>query len=164
MLLTVYDLSTIPVQDMAGFTTRDFLKLIRDNALRQFARKNYFCAEHLLELFTLQGHPIDKHNDQYPLGRATIGLLGGVLEAIWLDRLPSSRGRPLGGLLTEAYKKGVLKLDTKIGCLSSLLCFMRNHVHPDRDIQRLDYFIDMNVAKGCKVAIDMAIGDLLAGS
>ncbi|MGH9556747.1 MAG: hypothetical protein ACRD2Y_13090 [Terriglobales bacterium] len=92
VLLTVYDLSTTHVLDMKGFTTHDFRMLIRDDALRRFAGENYFCAEHLLQLFTLQGQHIDKHNDQYPLGRATIGLIGGVLEAVWLDRLPSVRG------------------------------------------------------------------------
>jgi hypothetical protein len=159
MLFILYDLSTAHPLDMPGFTVLDFQKLIKNDALRRFAGENYFCAENLLVLVTLKGQHINK-DDQYPLGRATVGLIGGVLEAIWLDRLPSAKLRTLGGLLKEAHKKGVLQLNTKIASLSSLLCFMRNHIHPDRDAQRLDYFIDMNVAKGCKVALDMAIADL----
>jgi hypothetical protein len=162
LLFTVYDLSITHVLDMSGFTTVDFLKLIKDDKLRRFAGENYFCTENLLVMFTRTNQHIDKHNDQYPLGRAIVGLIGGVLEAMWLDRLPGVRVKTLGGVLREAHQKGVLQPDTKIAALSSLLCFMRNHVHPDRDAQRLNYFIDMNVAKGCKVALDMAIADLLA--
>ena len=162
LLFTVYDLSTTHALDMPGFTIVDFLKLIKDDKLRRFAGENYFCVEHLLVMFQLEHQHIDKINDRYPLGRAIVGLIGGVLEAIWLDRLPGSRGKTLGGVLWQAHKNGVLQPNTKLAALSSLLCFMRNHVHPDRDVQRADYFIDMNVAKGCKVALDMAISDLLA--
>jgi len=161
LLFTVYDLSTIHPLDRPGFTVVDFHKLIKDDALRRFAGQNYFCVENLLVMFTLNGQHINKADDQYPLGRAAIGLIGGVLEAIWLDRLPSLRGDTLGRLLTEAHKRGVLKASTKLAALSSLLLFMRNHVHPDRDAQRQDYFIDMNVATGCKIALDMTISDLL---
>jgi len=161
LLFTVYDLSTTHPLDMPAFTTVDFLKLIKDDKLRRFAGENYFCTENLLVMFSLENQHIDKHNDQYPLGRAIVGLIGGVLEAIWLDRLPGVRGKTLGGVLREAHQKGALQPNTKLAALSSLLCFMRNHVHPDRDAQRLNYFIDMNVAKGCKVALDMTIADLL---
>jgi len=164
LLFTVYDLSTIHALDMPGFTTVDFLKLIKNDKLRIFAGENYFCTQHLLVMYTLANQHVDKHNDQYPLGRAIVGLIGGVLEAIWLDRLPGVRVKTLGGVLREAHQNRILQPDTKIAALSSLLCFMRNHVHPDRDAQRLNYFIDMNVAKGCKVALDMTIADLLTTS
>jgi len=45
--------------------------------------------------------------------------------------------------------------------LSSMMLYLRNHVHPDRDAARTAYFIDINVAKGCKVALDWVIADLL---
>src|SRR5260370_4650254 len=162
VLFAVYDLMSIHPLDMKGFTTTDFLKLIKSDPLRRFAGENYFCTENLLVMFTLQGQHIDKANDQYPLARAIMGLIGGVLEAIWLDRMPpSATGKTLGAILTEAHKQGVLKLDTRIAALSSLLCFMRNHVHPGRDIKRQHYFINMEVAKGCKAALDWAISELL---
>jgi len=162
VLFTVYDLISMHPLDMKGFTTADFLKLIKSDPLRRFAGENYFCTENLLVMFTLQGQHIDKVNDQYPLARAIMGLIGGVLEAIWLDRMsPSAMGKTLGAILTEAHKQGVLKLDTRIAALSSLLCFMRNHVHPGRDIKRQHYFINMEVAKGCKAALDWAISELL---
>ncbi|MGH9428554.1 MAG: hypothetical protein ACRD2L_19880, partial [Terriglobia bacterium] len=106
ILLTVYNLSRTHALDMPGFTTLDFLKLIKNDALRRFAGENYFCAERLLQQFTLEGQHIDKNNDQYPLGRATVGLFGGVLEAIWLDRVPSGRVGTLGRLLAKAHKQG----------------------------------------------------------
>jgi len=70
-------------------------------------------------------------------------------------------GKTLGSILAEAYKQGILKLDTRIAALSSLLCFMRNHVHPDENIKRQHYFINMEVAKGCKAALDWTISELL---
>lgn len=73
------------------------LKLIKHDALRRFAGENYFCAEHLLQLFTLEGQHIDKHDDQYPLGRATVALIGGVLESICSTGFP-----PSGAGLLEA--------------------------------------------------------------
>jgi hypothetical protein len=162
VLFTVYDLISIHALDMKGFTTIDFLELIKSDALRRFAGENYFCTENLLVMFTLKGQNIDKINNQYPLARAIVGLVGGVLEAIWLDRLPpAAKGKTLGSILAEAHKQGILKLDTKIAALSSLLCFMRNHVHPGRDIKRQHYFINMEVAKGCKAALDLTISELL---
>jgi hypothetical protein len=162
VLFTVYDLISIHALDMKRFTTTDFLKLIKSDALRRFAGENYFCTQNLLEMFTLQGQHIDKVNDQYALARAIVGLVGGVLESIWLDRMsPSAMGKTLGGILREAHKQGVLRLDTRIAALSSLLLFMRNHVHPGRDIQRQNYFINMDVAKGCKAALDWTISELL---
>jgi hypothetical protein len=147
---------------MKGFTTTDFLKLIKSDALRRFAVENYFCTENLLVMFSLEGQHIDKINDQYPLARAIVGLVGGVLEAIWLDRMPpAAMGKTLGLILADAHKQGILQLDTRIAALSSLLSFMRNHVHPGRDIQRQHYFINMKVAKGCKAALDWTISELL---
>lgn len=161
ILLTVYDLSVVHALDMPGFTVVDFQRLIKDDMFRRFAGENYFCAQDLLEMFTLQGQHLDKNNGRYPLGRAIVGLIGGVLEAVWLDRLPGLRKVTLGQLLRAAHEKGVLQPNTKLAALSSLLCFMRNHLHPGQDAQRLKYFVDMNVAKGCKVALDIAIFDLL---
>lgn len=161
LLFTVYDLSIAHSLDVPGFTVVDFQRLVKDDVLRRFACENYFCAENLLVMFTLQGQHIDKNNDRYPLGRATVGLIGGVLEAIWLERLPGVQKGTLGHLLKLAHERGVLRPDSKLAALSSLLCFMRNHLHPGLDAKRSNYFIDMNVAKGCKVALDMAISELL---
>jgi len=164
ILFSIYDLSTTHALDMPSFTVLDFKRLIENDGLRRFAGENYFCAQDLLEMFTVEGQHIDKINGRYPLGRATVGMIGGVLEAIWLDRLPGIQKGTLGQLLRLAYEKGVLQPDTNLAALSSLLVYMRNHLHPGLDVQRLQYFIDMNVAKGCKVALDMSISDLLKQS
>jgi hypothetical protein len=160
-LFGVYDLSTTHILDMPGFTTKDFQRLIKNNSMRVFAGESYFCAERLLTMFTLEGQHIDRNNDQYPLGRATVGLIGGVLEAIWLDRLTGVQKGTLGQILKTAHEKGLLQPNSRLAALSSLLCFMRNHLHPGLDVRRLHYFIDMNVAKGCKIALDITISDLL---
>jgi hypothetical protein len=161
ILLAVYDLSVVHALDMPCFTVLDFQRLIKNDVFRRFAGENYFCVQNLLETVTLQNQHIDRYNDQYPLGRASVGLIGGVLEAIWLDRIRGLRKVTLGQLLREAHTRGALQPNSKLAALSSLLCFMRNHMHPGLDAQRLNYFIDMNVAKGCKVALDIAISDLL---
>ena len=43
------------------------------------------------------------------------------------------------------------RLGTKLAALSSIMLYLRNHVHPDRDAAGTAYLIDINVAKGCKV-------------
>jgi len=165
VLFTVYDRIGVHALDMPTFTITDFQKLIKSDALRVFAGENYFCAQDLLEMFTLKGQPIEKVNGQYPLARAVVGMVGGVLEAIWMDRIPpvgtGKTPNTLGAILTEAHGQGILKPDSRIAALSSLLLFMRNHIHPGRNIKRQHYFINMNVAKGCKAALDWTISELL---
>jgi hypothetical protein len=85
----------------------------------------------------------------------------GVLEAILADRLPAARSKPLGVLIAEAKYANIVKVGTKLAALSSMMLYLRNHVHPDRDTTRTAYFIDVNVARGCKVAVDWVIADLL---
>jgi len=41
-----------------------------------------------------------------------------------------------------------------------MMLYLRNHIHADRDASRRAYFIDINVAKDCKVALDWVIADL----
>lgn len=161
ILFTVYDLSLVHPLDMRTHTNLDFLSLITNDKLRIFAGENYHCVVNLLETSVLQGQHLDTVNGRYSLGRAMVGMVGGVLEAIWLDRLPGLSKGTLGSLLREAHTRGILQPGTRLAALSSLLCFMRNHLHPGLDSQRLRYFIDMNVAKGCKVALDVVISELL---
>ena len=71
------------------------------------------------------------------------------------------RGDTLGKLLTEAHKRTILKVGTRLSALSSLMLHLRNYVHADRDSLRTDYFIDINTAKGCKVALDWVIAEML---
>jgi hypothetical protein len=160
-ILAVYDRSLAHILDLEGHTYQSFFALIQDKNLTRFAIENYFCAERLIELFFVSGAHISRYSDEYPLSRAIVGLFGGVLEAILADRLPSVRGRPLGNLITEAKDAGIIKVGTKLAALSSMMLYLRNHVHPDRDAARTAYFIDINVAKGFKVALDWVIADLL---
>jgi hypothetical protein len=160
-LLVVYDRSLAHILDLEGHTYQSFFAVIQDKSLTRFAIENYFCAERLIELFFVSGAHISRFTDEYPLSRSIVGLFGGVLEAILADRLPNVRGRPLGNLITEAKDNGIIKVGTKLAALSSMMLYLRNHVHPDRDAARTAYFIDINVAKGCKVALDLVIADLL---
>ncbi len=160
-LLAVYDRSLVHILDMPGYTYQAFFELVTDRGLTRFAIENYFCAEHLLELFSLQGQHIDKHTDEYPLARAIVGLVAGVLEATLADRLPEVRGKTLGGLITEAHKRGIIHPGTKLGSVSSLMLYLRNHIHAGVESTRREFFIDINVAKGCKVALDLALNEML---
>lgn len=160
-LLAVYDRSLVHILDSEGHTYQSFFALIQDKSLTRFAIENYFCAEHLIELFFTTGAHISRFTDEYPLSRAIVGLFGGVLEAILADRLPKTRGKPLGALIKEAEEARIIKVGTKLAALSSMMLYLRNHVHADRDAARTAYFIDINVAKGCKVALDWVIGDLV---
>jgi len=160
-LLAVYDRSLAHILDLEGHTYQSFFAVIQDKSLTRFAIENYFCAEHLIELFFVSGPHFSRDTDEYPLSRSIVGLFGGVLEAILADKLPAVRGKPLGTLITEAKDAGILKIGTKLAALSSMMLYLRNHVHPDRDAARAAYFIDINVAKGCKVALDWVIADLL---
>jgi hypothetical protein len=160
-LLAVYDASLVHILDSAGHTYQSFFAVIEDKSLVRFAIENYFFAERLIELFFVSGAHISRHTDEYPLSRSIVGLYGGVLEAILADRLPAARGKPLGSLIVDAKDANLIKVGTKLAALSSMMLYLRNHIHPDRDAGRTAYFIDINVAKGCKVALDWVISDLL---
>lgn len=160
-LLALYDRSLAHILDLEGHTYQSFFAIMHDKNLTRFAIENYFCAEHLIELFFVSGAHIPRFTDEYPLSRSIVGLFGGVLEAILADQLPNFRGGTLGTLITEAKNADIIRVGTKLGALSSMMLYPRNHVHPDRDAARTAYFIDINVAKGCKVALDWVIADLL---
>jgi hypothetical protein len=160
-LLAVYDRSLVHILDLEGHTYQSFFQIIQDRSLARFAIENYFCAERLIEAFFVPGTLLSRFTDEYPLSRGIVGLFGGVLEAILADRLPAARGQPLGTLIKEAHTQGIIKVGTKLAALSSMMLYLRNHVHPDRDAKRTAYFIDINVAKGSKVALDWVIADLL---
>jgi hypothetical protein len=160
-LLAVYDASLVHILDSEGHTYQSFFAVIQDKGLVRFAIENYFFAERLIEMFFVSGPHLSRHTDEYPLSRAIVGLFGGVLEAILADKLPAARSKPLGVLIGEAKDAKIVKVGTKLAALSSMMLYLRNHVHPDRDATRTAYFIDINVAKGCKVAVDWVIADLL---
>ena len=162
-LLAVYDSSLINVFDRRGHTYKTFFDFMTDKKLIRFAIENYFCAESLLEMFFIAGAPIVKSRDEYALARAIIGLIGGTLEAVLLDKLSSESGEQkltLGALVNEAHLQRKLSPGTTLAALSSLMLYLRNHVHPEREIAQQDFFIDINVAKGCKVALDWAINEM----
>lgn len=159
-LLTLYD-GTIPhVLDMKGYTYQEFIKLIADEGLRRFAIENYFCAENLLVLFHSKQPFLGRSRDEYPLARAIVVLFGGVLEAILADRV-SVRGRPLGAAISVGHKAGLIRLGSSLTALCSLILYLRNHIHADKAASLTEFFIDMNVAKGCKFAPDLTISELL---
>lgn len=162
-LLAIYDRSIVHILDSEGHTYQSFFALMHDKGLIRFAIENYFFAERLIEMFYISGSHICRATDEYPLARTAIGLYGGVLEAILRDRLPNAKcNSPLGALILEANNAGVIKVGDKLAALSSMMLYLRNHVHPDRDAARTDYFIDINVAKGCKIALDLVVADMLS--
>ncbi len=160
-LLLIYDKSLIQIWDTPVFTYPVFSKLIQDDGLSRFAKENYYCAVDLLEMFFLKNQHFNKHANEYPLARAIVGLLGGVLEAILTDRLPHLQGKPLGVLIERAHQEGTIRTGTRLAALSTLMNYLRKHIHPDRETRWKEYFVDINVAKGCKDALDGVIGELL---
>jgi len=160
-LLAVYDGSLVHILDRTGHNYPSFFTLINHRGLLQFAIENYYCAENLLEVYFAQNRFIAGHTGEYPLARAIVGLLAGVLEAILADRLPNVGSKTLGGLIAEASKGGVIQVGTKLAALSSLMLYLRNFVHADRQASQTEYFIDMNVANGCRVALDWAVSEML---
>jgi hypothetical protein len=161
-LLALYDTTVRQhILDMHVWTFNPFFAIFTTDRLRVFAGENYFCAQSLLEwVETTSGHSFLLANE-YPFARSIIGLYGGVLEAILAEKLSTAQPKTLGGLITEAYKQGHLVIGTRLCALATILLYFRNHVHPNKEITRINYFIDLNVAKGLKSAIDLAIGDLL---
>ena len=135
--------------------------MIGDRKLLRFAFENYCCADSLIEVWFATGQALNKTRDEYPLARAIVSLLAGVLEAILADRLPQCRGLTLGGLLFEAHKNGLLQIGSRLSTLSSLTLHLRKYIHPERDALRENYFIDINTARGCKAALDWTITELL---
>jgi len=160
-LLIVYDRSIVHPLDVGGHTYQSFFHVMKDRALTRFAIENYFCAEELLLLMTLQHQQAFRAQHEYPLARAIVGLQAGVLEALLADRLPGMTGAALGGLMRKAHAQSVIVSGSRLAALGSLLLYLRKHIHADRDAARAEYFIDINVARGCKAALDWVISDML---
>ena len=157
-LYLLYDETRKHVMDMRILTYQPLFKLIRDDNLRIFAGQNYYCAQEILELTsTDKGHSLAL-NHEYALARAVIGMYGGVLEAILADMLPGISKRTVVTLIKDAYAQNILSPGTKLAALSSVMLYFRNHIHADKT--RTEYFVDLNVAKGCKVALESVILDL----
>jgi hypothetical protein len=157
-LLLLYDQTRKDVMDMRILTYQPLFKLIRDDNLRIFAGQNYYCAQEILELTsTYKGQSLAL-NHEYALARAVIVMYGGVLEAILADMLPGLSKRTLGTLIKDAYSQNILTPGTKLAALSSVMLYFRNHIHADKT--RTEYFVDLNVAKGCKVALESVILEL----
>jgi hypothetical protein len=159
-LLVAYDASLLHPLDSTIHTFNSFFQIMTDKQLTQFAIENYFCAEEMLVEVTLEGRQALATVYQYAYARAIVGLLGGVLEAIVADAA-SVRGLPLGGTLTEAYDKGVIKRGSQLAALGSLMLYLRNHIHADRAVSRTQYFIDLSVARGFKAALDSVITQMV---
>jgi hypothetical protein len=162
-LLTVYDRSLVHPLDLEGHTYQSFFELVKDRSLCRFAIENYFCSEALITLLLVEGQAAFRNTNEYPISRAIIGLLGGVIEAILSDSIPKQKkSLTLGMLMQEAYKAGIIKQGSRLAALCSLLLYLRNHVHAERDAARTQYFIDLNVARGSKSALDWVVSDLLS--
>ncbi len=145
-------------------TYPEFFSLIERPELARFAIQNYFCAQNLLTLFFLENQHIDRNTDEYPLSRAIVGLFGGVIEAILASRLTVGSKTTLRGFINEGRETGLIRVGTKLAALCTLILYLRNHVHAERAASQTEFFIDINVAKGCKVALDWAISELLEQS
>jgi hypothetical protein len=156
-IFRLYDETRAHLLDMPILTFPSFFALLKDDNLRLFAGQNYYCAHDLLEFASTHQSFVNDH--EYALARAVIGLYGGVLEAILADKLPKLKGSTLGGLITEAYKQKILSPGTHLAALSTVMLYFRNHIHADKE--KKDYFVDLNVAKGCKVALDFVIFALI---
>lgn len=164
-LLTVYDYSRQHVLDMPAHTFQSFFSLIQSQRLSAFAIENYMTAENIFELLITAGSGIVPLGiGEYALARATIGLLGGVLEAILCDKLPPIDRPTLGALINLAVKEKIIRVGTRLSVLSSMVLYFRNYVHANRQADQSEYIIDMNVAKGTKVMLDWAISEMLTAN
>ncbi|MFI5116858.1 MAG: hypothetical protein ACHP8B_09180 [Terriglobales bacterium] len=162
MLFEIYDLTARRhVIDMPAHTYAPFFRLIADDALRVFAGENYMCAQSLLEWVETNGGRSFILTYEYPLARAMVGLYGGVLEALLADKLSSADNKTLGQLIEDAYKQGYISIGTKLCALCTIILYFRNHVHANRTASRTAYFVDLNVAKGLKVATEVVISELI---
>ncbi|SRR6266404_4770505 len=72
-LLAIYDRSLAHILDLEGHTYQSFFAVIQDKGLTRFAIENYFCAEHLIELFFVSGAHVSRYTDEYPLSRSIVG-------------------------------------------------------------------------------------------
>jgi hypothetical protein len=162
-LLMIYNRSLIHPLDIESHTYQSFFKLMSDQGLTAFAVENYFCAEELIRMQVTQGAAL-RNQHEYPLARVIVGLYGGVLEAILRDRLSTRIGKKasLGKAIDEGYSQGVIVPGSRLAALCSVLLYMRNHLHPGVNVQRTDYFLDFNVARGCREALDRVIYELLS--
>jgi hypothetical protein len=161
-LLALYDTTARRhILDMPVWTYGPFFAIFKNDRLRAFAGENYFCAQSMLEWVGTDGGHAFLLANEYAFARSIIGLYGGVLEAILAEKLSTNEQKPLGGLIREAYEQGHLVVGTRLCALTTMLHYFRNHIHPNKEITRNGYFIDLNVAKGLKSAIDLAIEDLL---
>ena len=160
-LLAVYDQSTKHILDSPLLTYQPFFALFKDEGLRRFAVENYQCAYGLLENVSVESGQSFLNLYEYPLSRALVGLYGGVLEAILADRLGNKGEATLGKLINDAHVAGLLKPGTRLCSLATALLYFRNHIHPNKDIARQDYLINIDVARSLKVATEMVIAELL---
>ncbi len=160
-LLIVFDASLIHPLDSLVHTYQTFFSIMRDKQLIQFAIENYFCAEEMLVEVTLEGRQAFRDLHQYAYARAVASLLGGVLEAIMAD-ITGIHGLTLGGILNDAYQKGFMPTGSRLAALGSLMLYLRNHIHADRAASRTEYWIDLNVARGFKAALDSVITQMVS--
>lgn len=162
ILLAAYDQTAKNILDLPRLTYAPLFKLMSNDRLRAFAGENYDFAQELLERVSLESGQQLRTFYQYPIARTIIGLLGGVLEAILADRHPKFASKPLGKLIEGACNDGTISVGSRLAALASVILYLRNHIHPGREIKRIDYLVDLNVAKGCKIMLDWAIQELVA--
>lgn len=161
-LFEAYDLTVRHILDTHAWSYSPFFRLINNQGFRRFAIENYMCAQDLLEWVETKSGRSFVLTNEYPLARALIGLYGGVLEALLADKLGIRDRETLGALINRAYEEGLLPLGSRICALASIVLYFRNHIHPNKDIARTEYFINLNVARGLKAAMDLVITDLVA--
>jgi hypothetical protein len=149
---------------MPIYTHSAFSALIANDGLKMFAAENYTCAQLLLEWVETDGGHNFIRTNEYAFARVMVGLYGGVLEALLADKLAPTGNKTLGVLVGAAYNSGHIQLGTKRCALYAIIAYFRNHVHADRTACRTEYFVDLNVAKGMKVATDIVISELLKQS
>src|SRR5258708_2188609 len=91
-LLTAYDRGLFHPLDVEGHTYQTFFQLMKDRDLCRFAIENYFCGDELINFLITERASSFSDQHEYPMSRAIIGLLAGVLEAILADRVPTAPG------------------------------------------------------------------------
>ncbi len=166
----IYNDSLIRILDTGRHNWSNFEKIVRNRKIRGFVIENYgACYELFLNLSTEQS--IFNANDKYPLARAIIVMYGSALEGILFDHL-KKRSRylndkqpieewTLGKMINKCFERKFINPQSKLAVLCILILFFRNYIHPAKEIQRKEYFIDINLANIVRIAFDSALIEMI---
>ncbi|MCK4308126.1 hypothetical protein KAW50_07885 [candidate division WOR-3 bacterium] len=169
----IYNDSLTHISGTGRHNWSNFKRVVRNRKIRGFVIENYeACYELFLNLSTEQS--IFNANDKYPLARAIIVMYGSTLEGILFDHLKKrsqclknkekeslEEKWGLGTMIRVCFERKFINPQSKLAVLCILILFFRNYIHPAKEIQRKEYFIDINLANIVRIAFDYALIEMI---